>query len=258
MPRQAREKSPTGYYHIMMRGIDRDFIYQSSKDKTYFVDLLKEAEQLDIVAYCLMDNHVHLVVQGDIVALSLALRKLNIKYAMHYNFVNKRVGHVFQNRYRSEIVEDDKYLAHLIRYVHNNPVKAGLVAEARQYRWSSYGEYLGNLNIVSPIQKRVVLGLFPKGTESFKIFHLEPDENEYLDTAEDIERDRLKRAQTIVAAFCSTREIKDHSFLKSNPKQTEELVAELLRHTKLSHRKIASLLDINAYYVHQVSRGGSS
>ena len=141
-----------------------------------------------------MDNHVHLVVQGDIVALSLALRKLNIKYAMHYNFVNKRVGHVFQNRYRSEVVETDSYLAHLVRYVHNNPVKAGLVAEARQYRWSSYGEYLGNLNIVSPIQKQVVLGLFPKGTESFKIFHLEPDENEDLDTAEYIDRDRLKRA----------------------------------------------------------------
>ena len=65
VPRQAREVSPTGYYHIMMRGIDRDFIYQSSADKTYLVKLLKEVDRWELASYCLMDNHVHLVVQGE-------------------------------------------------------------------------------------------------------------------------------------------------------------------------------------------------
>ena len=254
MPRQAREVSPTGYYHIMMRGIDRDFIYQSSADKTYLVKLLKEVDRWELAAYCLMDNHVHLVVQGELGALSLALRKINIRYAMYYNFVHERVGHVFQNRYRSEIVENDRYLAHLVRYVHNNPVKAGLVDEAGQYRWSSFGEYLGSENLVSSKQKQVVLGLLPKGPEGFKIFHLEPDEHEYLDTAEEIDRDRQRRAHAIVEVYCGSRGIVGRSFAKSDPQQTEELVAALLRHTKLSHRRIAKLLEINAYVVHQVSK----
>jgi len=254
VPRQAREVSPTGYYHIMMRGIDRDFIYQSTADKNYFVKLLKEAEQWELAAYCLMDNHVHLVLQGEREVLSSALQKINIKYAMHYNFVHERVGHVFQNRFRSETIENDRYLAHLVRYVHNNPVKAGLVGEAGQYLWSSYGEYLGSENLICPKQKQVILGLSPKGIEGFKIYHLEPDEHEHLDTAEEIARERQRRAHTIIESFCSARGIVGRSFRKGNPQQVDELVAELLRHTKLSHRKIAKLLDINSYVVHQVSR----
>ena len=254
MPRQAREVSPSGYYHIMMRGIDKDFIYQSSNDKAYIVKLLKEDDKLDLAAYCVMDNHLHLVLQGESMALAQSLRKINIKYAMHYNFVHDRVGHVFQNRYRSEIVASDRYFTHLIRYVHNNPVKAGLVAEARQYLWSSYSEYLASEDVISLQQKRFVLGLFAKGTEGFKAFHLEPDEHEYLDTAEDIGRNRQKRAQAIIDAFCITRGIVDRSFLKRYPQQAEELVAELLRHTKLSHRTIAGLLEVSANIVHQVSK----
>jgi len=134
VPRQAREISSTGYYHIMMRGINRDYIYQSIQDKAYFVKLLGEDVLLELAAYCLMDNHVHLVLQAQHKDLSVSLRKLNVKYAMHYNYTQDRVGHVFQNRYRSEVVADDRYLAQVIRYVHNNPVKAALVADARQYR----------------------------------------------------------------------------------------------------------------------------
>lgn len=254
MPRQAREVSPSGYYHIMMRGIDRDFIYQSSKDKVYLLKLLKEEEQLDIAAYCLMDNHVHLVLHSDSDALSLAFRKINLKYAMHYNFVHDRAGHLFQNRYRSEVVADERYLAHLIRYVHNNPVKAGLVGEARQYMWSSYSEYIGNEDIISLQQKRFILGLFPKGTEEFKAFHLGSDEHEYLDTAEEIEHNRRKLVEYIIADYCRTKGVADRSLIKSDPQHSKEIIAKLLRHTKLSHRKIAVLLQINANVVHQVSK----
>ena len=254
MPRKAREVSPSGYYHIMMRGIDRDCIYQSSKDKGYLLKLIKEEEQLDLAAYCLMDNHVHFVLHSDSEALTLAFRKINLKYAMHYNFVHDRVGHVFQNRYRSEIVADERYLAHLIRYVHNNPVKAGLVGEARQYMWSSYGEYIGSEDLISLNQKRFILGLFPKGTEEFKAFHVESDEREYLDTAEEIEHHRQKLVECIIADYCRTKGIEDRSLIKSEPQHSKEIIAKLLRHTKLSHRKIAALLQLNANVVHQVSK----
>lgn len=88
-----------------------------------------------------MDNHVHLIVKGEISNLSRAIKRLNISYAMKFNKKADRVGHVFQDRYRSEVIVDEPYLLHVTRYVHNNPIKAGIASHPWGYRWSSYQEY---------------------------------------------------------------------------------------------------------------------
>jgi REP element-mobilizing transposase RayT len=253
MPRQAREVSPTGYYHIMMRGINRDSIYQSAGDKSYFIKTLKKLEGLSIAAYCVMDNHVHIVLQAELAALMAAIRKLNLTYAMWYNSIHERVGHVYQNRYRSEIVTSDRHLLQVVRYVHNNPVKAGLAKEAKQYTWSSYREYLEGADIISHDQKQFVLGLISNGNAGFIAFHGEPDVHEYLDTDEDIAELRRNHAQSIIEKYCRDHGIVDRATLKRHPVLMEDLIMQLLQCTHLSHRKIAAFLEVSANIVHRAS-----
>jgi len=255
MPRQAREISPTGYYHVMVRGINRDSIYQSAGDKTFFLKTLKKLPDISIAAYCVMDNHVHIVLQAEVAALAAAMRKLNLTYAMWYNAIHERVGHLYQNRYRSQVVTSESQLLQVIRYVHNNPVKAGLAKEAKQYTWSSYREYLEGADVLSPEQKQFVLGLIANenSLSGFIAFHGEPDAHEQLDTAEDIAELRQNHAQSIIEEYCSAHGIVDRATMKRRPELMEGLIIELLQRTHLSHRKIAAFLEVSANIVHRAS-----
>lgn len=124
MARQSRIQSLTEYYHIIMRGNNRESIFSQQGQKQYFKELLKEKieEQLiDIVGYCIMDNHVHIIVKAEIGHLSKAIKSINIKYAMKFNKESRRSGHVFQGRFKSETIENENYLIQVIRYIHNVP-----------------------------------------------------------------------------------------------------------------------------------------
>ena len=254
MPRVARAESTTGYYHIMMRGIDREYIYKTPKDKEYFLNLLKAEERIDVAAFCLMDNHVHLLLKAELSSLAEAIRRLNVKYAMHYNFSHSRVGHVFQNRFKSEAVDTDKDLMQVIRYIHNNPAKAKIVKDIGKYTWSSYCEYLGEVAVIAERQKAFVLSMFSDDVDRFRQFHLEKDEQEYLDTKEEIAQNRLDLAQDIIEEYCIQKGIVDSRQIYGSPEHVRAIVTELLKRTKLSHRKMASLLGIDPNVVHQVSR----
>lgn len=147
MSRQAREKSQTGLYHIISRGISRQNIFEEDEDYRYFLRLLeivKQQNEFFIYAYCLMSNHVHMFIKeketGDVSAI---MHKILTRYAGWYNRKYLRSGSLFGNRYKSEPVEDDGYLLTLIRYIHQNPKKEGIVRELEEYEWSSYSEYIG-------------------------------------------------------------------------------------------------------------------
>ncbi len=122
MPRAARIMSTTGYYHIIMRGQNKEYIFKSEVHKEYFMrslNIIEKEEKLSIVAWCLMDNHVHLIIKTEPEMLAIVFKRLNIKYAMYYYRRNKSLGHVFQDRFISEPIESDKYLMNVIRYVHS-------------------------------------------------------------------------------------------------------------------------------------------
>jgi len=158
MPRQARIQSESNYYHIMMRGNNRENIFNWDGQKLFFIELLeiqKADGLLDIVAYCLMDNHVHIIVNAELKNIATTLKVTNIKYAMKFNRELGRVGHVFQDRYKSEGIDDERYLLQVIRYVHNNPVKAKMVSQPADYKWSSFNEYINSTKIISHQQKEL-------------------------------------------------------------------------------------------------------
>ncbi len=254
MARPPREKSATGYYHIMMRGNNREYIYRTIKDKQHFLQLIKEEESLHLMGYCLMDNHVHLVLKAQIEDLSKAIKKINVKYAMHYNFHKRRVGHVFQNRYKSEVIHTDPYLTQVIRYIHYNPVRAGMIFNAEEYPWSSYKEYLGKAVIIAEHQKNFLLNLFSGNTTEFINFHQQKDDQEYLDTREEVEQNRINQAQAVITEFCNEKGIFEAKQIKNDDRYLEGIIQMLLDKTKLSHRKIAQLLEVNRNTIHQVAK----
>ncbi len=140
MPRHARQLSDSGIYHVMLRGVNRDAIFLEDDDFERFLQILaitKEVSGCKVLAYCLMTNHVHLVVCTMGEPIAIVMKRLGIRYAAWFNRKYGRVGHLFQDRFRSLPVETDEYFLTLLRYVWANPVEAHLVGRPEDYRWSS-------------------------------------------------------------------------------------------------------------------------
>lgn len=148
MPRGPRQVSPTGYYHVVMRGNDRKIIFESDSDRYKFldsVDRLRDKDNVKLFAYCLMNNHVHMLICAEMDALSLFNQKIKDSYCYYYNHKYSRTGTLFEGRFWSRAITCDNDLIHVIRYIHKNPVAAGLSA-MDTYRWSSYNEFVqGNI-----------------------------------------------------------------------------------------------------------------
>lgn len=141
MPRNARKQSESGIFHIMLRGIDRQVIFQDDEDCEKYLQSLSDCQKVSgftLYAYCLMGNHVHLLIQEGQEPLSQIFKRLGVRYVYWYNWKYKRTGHLFQDRFKSEPVEDDTYFLAVLRYVYQNPVKAGLCKKPEEYPWSSY------------------------------------------------------------------------------------------------------------------------
>jgi len=145
MARKAREKSEQNIYHVMLRGINRQQIFLDEEDNRHFLKVLwqcREVSGFTLMAYCLMGNHVHLLLQAGREPLEQVMKRIGTRYAMWYNSKYERIGHLFQDRYKSEAVKDDAYFVTVLRYILNNPVKAGLCVKATDYPLSSARDYM--------------------------------------------------------------------------------------------------------------------
>ena len=149
MPRQARLDAPGALHHIMVRGINKTDIFTSDQDKARFLERLGEnvtEGKCSIYAWVLMDNHVHLLFKSGKHGISAVMRKLLTWYAQYFNRCHNRTGHLFQNRYKSILCDEENYLLALIRYIHLNPVRAQIVQtieELDRYPWSGHGTIIG-------------------------------------------------------------------------------------------------------------------
>ncbi|MPW27344.1 hypothetical protein GC105_16385 [Alkalibaculum sp. M08DMB] len=253
MPRQAQKESKTGYYHIMTRGINKEYIFNDKFQRDMILKIIKEKiqeEPFKVVAYCVMSNHLHIIIHTDKQSLIDVMKKINITYAMSYNRKERRVGALFQERYKSENITDEKYLVGAIRYVHNNPVKAGMVPRVQDYSWSSMAEYLeGNNFLVDEEEKELILDRFNSADE-FRKFHDIEDQREYLELREELEEKKEKRAIEIIEAYFIEKGIHDKRQLKDK----EELISRLLKQSKLSYRKIAQITETSLNTVYLVSK----
>ncbi|PSB23791.1 REP-associated tyrosine transposase [Stenomitos frigidus] len=146
MPRRALTFQPDRYYHLYNRGNDRQPIFFERENYLHVLRLVRRhliEETLDVLAYCLMPNHYHLLVRCRSGAVSDAMQRLAVAYTKAMNRRYNRVGSLFQGQFQAVEVDSDEYLYHLTRYIHLNPVKAGLVTHPKDWEFSSYLEYAG-------------------------------------------------------------------------------------------------------------------
>lgn len=151
MPRESRRKSSSGIYHIMLRGINRQVIFEDDEDRLRLLQTLKKYKaisQYQLYGYCLMDNHIHLLINENEEALSNIIKRISASYVYWYNNKYERNGHLFQERFKSEVVENHPYFVTVLRYIHQNPVKAGLADHVSACEWTSYQTYIRDANMV--------------------------------------------------------------------------------------------------------------
>ena len=150
MPRKSRNSIKTTYYHIMTQGINKSYIFERTEDIKYYIKWmfkLKNDYSLKIIAYCIMNNHAHLLIKTELIEeLSKYMQRLNIKYSHYFNKKYNRVGYVFRDRYKSEGIYDEEHLYNCIRYIYDNPVKAGICKHASEYPYSNYKKINRKIN----------------------------------------------------------------------------------------------------------------
>lgn len=223
MPRMARKVSSTKVYHIIFRGNDKQDIFFDMQDyKKYLkeIKVTKEKYQYEILAYCLMSNHAHLIVFDKNDNLSKAMQSLAVAYSSYFSKKYDKVGHLFQNRFLSKNVETKEYLLQLCRYIHQNPTKAK-IAEVDNYKWSSYKEYI-NLDLNERITNiNTILPMFGSNIEqaikNFETFHKYENEdynkNEYVEfeIVDKLTDEELKQAIEKILNIENSIEIKKYN-----------------------------------------------
>jgi len=254
MPRVAREKSETAVYHIMMRGNNRHEIFKSLEDKDRITKIIHEKVIIDeaiIHAYCIMDNHLHLVVREGIASISQTMKRIGTSYASYYNKNHGKIGHVFQDRFKSEVIENEKHLLAAVRYVHRNPLKAG-ISVLNTYKWSSYKKYLNVSSANKPGIKEIlqISSNNPhQAIKAFIEFHEEKTVDSFIDVKElSPEEARIKVDNCLKESGISKCNLKN----KEHRRLLEDLVIELAKQSDLSLREIAALLEQNRETVRKI------
>ena len=239
MPRQARRKSKSGIYHVMLRGINKQVIFEDEEDSLKFLETLKNYKAISgykIFAYCLMSNHIHLLLKVEKENLDLIIKRIAGSYVYWYNWKYHRSGHLFQDRFKSEPVEDDMYFLTVIRYIHQNPIKAGLSKSIDEYKFSSYNEYI---NKPFMVDIDFCLGIVDK--EQFVEFNNEFNQDICLEIEDDNFRLTDDEAREVIRKISKCKTITEFQNLSLN-KRDKYLKA--LRNQGLSIRQISRLTGI--------------
>lgn len=163
MARPLRIEYPGAFYHVTSRGNEQRDVFRSRRDREQFLSYLQSATErygTVIHAYCLMSNHYHLLLETPEGNLSQIMRHINGAYTTYFNVKRKRAGHLFQGRYKGIIVDADAYAAELSRYIHLNPVRAGIVIKPEDYEWSSYRNFIGLVKAPEWLRTGLILGCF--------------------------------------------------------------------------------------------------
>ena len=255
MPRIRRKISSTKVYHVILRGIDKQDIFFCDKDYYKFLEILKETKEkykYDIYSYCLMNNHVHLIIYDKEEQLSKIMQSIEISYSFYFNKKYDRVGHLFQNRYLSKNIEDREYLITACRYIHQNPQKAG-IEKTEKYKWSSYKEYTEKVKIINPKMLLLVLSEKEKeAKEEFIKFHNIQSSNEILDLIEYEMKEKITDEE-LIRYICELVKIDDvYKILDFNKEKRNKIISKIKENPKITSAQISRVTGINRKIIERV------
>ena len=242
MTRPLRIEYPDAWYHVMNRARKGQEAFATVEDCNSFIDIIKDAAEIfnmKIAAYCLMANHYHLLVQTPDANLSRCMRHINGIYTQRYNARNGCDGTLFRGRYKSIVVDADSYLLELVRYIHRNPLRAGIVAKLDDYEWSSHKGYVSKAKKWEWLHKDYILGMFSKDKRSQIISYKRFISSE--ESAELIHYYSKKNIPSILGDKIFVKLLKD-SFLKKKKEK------EIPESTKLCPEVIDIKQAVCAYY----------
>jgi REP element-mobilizing transposase RayT len=257
MPRQARKLSESKIYHVMIRGNEKKDIFLDNEDKIRFIDILCEKNKSQtyvVYAYCLMDNHVHLLLNEASDEISRIMKRINISYAYYFNKKYGRIGHLFQDRFKSEAIDTDSYLLSAVRYIHNNPVKAGIVQNVAAYKWSSYNLYIDQHGQDWIVDKDLILKQFSDERESaiqlFIVYSNVQGDEQFIELPRTDEVKKTIQSETQARHFIASYLVNYNISLeelksKANINLRRNLTTKLKSDSSLSIRQIAHLLGID-------------
>ena len=257
MPRTARQKSESGIYHVMLRGVNRREIFHDDEDCIRFLETLyryKKKADLTVYAWCLMGNHVHLLLGEGNESLAVTMKRIEVSFAWFYNWKYMSIGHLFQDRYKSERVENEEYLKTVVRYIHQNPVKAEMVKQCNEWKWSSCHGYYGQQTYTPKLlDSSFVLNMLSTNRETaIKIFQ-KYDRGVCMDAVlDDTPKRRLTDGEAMkeivkLAHYCPVLEI-----INLPKEKRDEIIAKIKEIEGLSQRQIARVLGIPPNLVFKV------
>lgn len=250
MSRGARMKSRSGIYHVMLRGANRQEIFHDDEDCIKFLDIIgkyKMKSGLEVYAWCLMNNHVHLLLKEGNEDISITMKRIGVSFVCHYNWKYKTTGHLFQDRFKSENVETNKYLFTVIRYIHQNPVKAGIVNRVDDWRWSSCLGYYGKNDPRKLLNHDFILKMLSADITIAKEIFKEFNERNNTDTCLDnrVNKRRLTDEEARLEMKKLLGEI-ELPHIKSFPRlKRNEVLRKIKEIDGLSQRQAARILGVS-------------
>lgn len=255
MPRESRQSSGTGIYHVMMRGINHQNIFENIEDYYQFVITLDRIRKryddegnpcgtnCIYYAYCLMSNHFHLLIREREERVGESIKRLAGSYVYYYNRKYGRDGHLFKERFKSEPVNDMPYFTTLLRYIHQNPVKAGLVGNVKDYAYSSWGEYEGTVDPVFRIcDTQAVLNRIPFGDLKAWVDDLLSDDIHCLDFEG---TSRLRPSDDKVWSLIKDKTgVTNSGAFQQLPNERQRAILKELKRMGASHRQLERLTGV--------------
>lgn len=236
MPRRARRNYESSFFHVIVQGIDKKYIFSNEEYmKKYYSLLIKNASKhnVTILSYCIMNNHAHILIYiSRINDMSFFMRDVNTEYATYYNKKEKRVGYVFRDRFVSGAIMNIRYFYNCISYIHFNPVEANIVKYPHEYIYSSYNDYVYKRGIVTDEVLKLVFGSSSDYMEVFNFIHISKEE--FLDY--------------------ENKKIFDYDTIKKLIDSSNTLENECLKLKSygISNRKIAEIMEIGRNKVNKI------
>ena len=215
-------------YHVMVRGINSQDIFEDDEDRLFFLNVIKDCKEISrfkLYGFCLMSNHVHLLLETGEEPLGQIMKRIGSRFVYWYNWKYQRTGHLFQDRYKSETVEDQSYFLTVLRYILQNPVKAGLVKQPGNYRWSSFQAYMKQEGSFTDTQFAIDI----TGSKEVLIQYLQEANDDKVMDEEDFHQRRTdEEARKIIQSMTGCRSVSDYQRLDRELKKSyaKKLIGE--------------------------------